>query len=198
MQLLNTLYVNTPGSYLRLDNATLRVDVERETRLRVQSGVAQARSDDTGDDVGLAGRPLELHPLAAGFLQDPGTGFDGGSDAEMLVGKGKIDDHHRMGAGSDDDLAVVDHLFEGRRNGRIAPRHDHRHAVADEDAVDPGAVDEFGGRPVVGGDHRQATFVPFRSREIGEGNAAGGVRHGVRMKGGGGRSVMAGGCGGAV
>jgi CRISPR-associated protein Cas1 len=35
MQLLNTLYVNTPGSYLRLDNATLRVDVERETRLRV-------------------------------------------------------------------------------------------------------------------------------------------------------------------
>ena len=35
MQLLNTLYVNTPGSYLRLDNDTLRVEVERETRLRV-------------------------------------------------------------------------------------------------------------------------------------------------------------------
>ena len=107
----------------------------------------------------------------------------------MLMGEGKIDDHHRMGAGPDDDLAVVDHLFEGRRNSRIAPRHDHRHAVADEDAVDPGAVDEFGGRPVVGGDHRQATFVPFRSREIGEGNAAGGVRHSVRIGKGGGRTV---------
>ena len=35
MQLLNTLYVTTPESYLRLDNDTLRVEVERETRLRV-------------------------------------------------------------------------------------------------------------------------------------------------------------------
>lgn len=35
MQLLNTLYVTTPDSYLRLDNDTLRVDMERETRLRV-------------------------------------------------------------------------------------------------------------------------------------------------------------------
>ena len=39
MQLLNTLYVTTADSYLRLDNDTLRVDVgigeDRETRLRV-------------------------------------------------------------------------------------------------------------------------------------------------------------------
>lgn len=36
MQLLNTLYVTLPDSYLRLDNDTLRVeDAERETRLRV-------------------------------------------------------------------------------------------------------------------------------------------------------------------
>jgi len=35
MQLLNTLYVNTPGSYLHLDNDTLRLEVEHETRLRV-------------------------------------------------------------------------------------------------------------------------------------------------------------------
>jgi CRISPR-associated protein Cas1 len=35
MQLLNTLYVTTPEAYLHLDNDTLRVDVERETRLRV-------------------------------------------------------------------------------------------------------------------------------------------------------------------
>lgn len=35
MQLLNTLYITTPDSYLRLDNDTLRVEVERETRLRV-------------------------------------------------------------------------------------------------------------------------------------------------------------------
>ena len=35
MQLLNTLYVTTPDAYLRLDNDTLRVEVERETKLRV-------------------------------------------------------------------------------------------------------------------------------------------------------------------
>ena len=35
MQLLNTLYVTTAESYLHLDNDTLRVDVEHETRLRV-------------------------------------------------------------------------------------------------------------------------------------------------------------------
>ncbi len=35
MQLLNTLYVTTFDTYLRLDNDTLRVEVDRETRLRV-------------------------------------------------------------------------------------------------------------------------------------------------------------------
>lgn len=35
MQLLNTLYVTLAGAWLRLDNDTLRVEVERETRLRV-------------------------------------------------------------------------------------------------------------------------------------------------------------------
>lgn len=35
MQLLNTLYVNTQDCYLRLDNDTVRVMVDEETRLRV-------------------------------------------------------------------------------------------------------------------------------------------------------------------
>lgn len=35
MQLLNTLYVTTPESYVHLDNATLRIEVDKETRLRV-------------------------------------------------------------------------------------------------------------------------------------------------------------------
>ena len=35
MQLLNTLYVTLPNSYLRLDNNTLRVEVDREARLQV-------------------------------------------------------------------------------------------------------------------------------------------------------------------
>ena len=35
MQLLNTLYITTEDTYLRLDNDTLRVEVDRETKLRV-------------------------------------------------------------------------------------------------------------------------------------------------------------------
>lgn len=35
MQLLNTLYVTLPESYLRLDNNTLRVEIDREPRLQV-------------------------------------------------------------------------------------------------------------------------------------------------------------------
>jgi len=34
-QLLNTLYITTEGAYLHLDHDTVRVEVERETRLRV-------------------------------------------------------------------------------------------------------------------------------------------------------------------
>lgn len=34
-QALNTLYVTTPDAYIHLDNDTLRVEVERETKLRV-------------------------------------------------------------------------------------------------------------------------------------------------------------------
>ncbi len=33
--LLNTLYVSTSGAYVHLDNDTLRIEIERETRLRV-------------------------------------------------------------------------------------------------------------------------------------------------------------------
>lgn len=35
MQLLNTLYVTSADTYLRLDNDTLRVEIEKETKLRV-------------------------------------------------------------------------------------------------------------------------------------------------------------------
>ena len=35
MQLLNTLYVTSEGSYLRIDNDTIVVEVEREVRLRL-------------------------------------------------------------------------------------------------------------------------------------------------------------------
>lgn len=35
--LQNTLYVMTPQAYVHIDNATLRVDVEREKKLQVRT-----------------------------------------------------------------------------------------------------------------------------------------------------------------
>lgn len=34
-QILNTLYVMTPNTYVHLDNDTLRIDVEREKKMQV-------------------------------------------------------------------------------------------------------------------------------------------------------------------
>ena len=47
MQLLNTLYVTLPDSRLRLDNDTLRVEQEQETRLRVPLHHLQAETRAT-------------------------------------------------------------------------------------------------------------------------------------------------------
>ena len=64
MQLLNTLYVTLPDSYLRLDNDTLRVEVEQETKLRVPLHHLQAVV--CFGHVGLSA-PL-MHRLASGGI----------------------------------------------------------------------------------------------------------------------------------
>ncbi len=64
MQLLNTLYVTTAGAYLRLDNDTLRVQVDEETRLRVPLHHLQAVV--CFGHVGLSA-PL-MHRLAEGGI----------------------------------------------------------------------------------------------------------------------------------
>jgi CRISP-associated protein Cas1 len=64
MQLLNTLYVTLPDSRLRLDNDTLRVEVEQETRLRVPLHHLQAVV--CFGHVGLSA-PL-MHRLASGGI----------------------------------------------------------------------------------------------------------------------------------
>jgi CRISP-associated protein Cas1 len=64
MQLLNTLYVTLPDSRLRLDNDTLRVEVEQETKLRVPLHHLQAVV--CFGHVGLSA-PL-MHRLAGGGI----------------------------------------------------------------------------------------------------------------------------------
>src|SRR5690606_375214 len=53
----------------------------------------------------------------------------------------------------------------------IVPLHDHRHAVADEDRLDAGRVDQGRHRIVVGGEHRDLLAGAFERLKIKDGNA---------------------------
>lgn len=64
MQLLNTLYVTTPEAYLRLDNDTISVNVDRETKLRVP--IHHLSSVVVFGAIGIS-TPL-MHRLAEGGL----------------------------------------------------------------------------------------------------------------------------------
>ena len=48
MQLLNTLYVTTPESYLRLENNTLRIELEDEVKLRGFAAVSRVAPRGSG------------------------------------------------------------------------------------------------------------------------------------------------------
>ena len=106
--------------------------------LRPQADVSHdwnTRRHQPGDHVCLPGGALELHPLAAGLLEDPGGRPDCRANAEVLEGERQVNDHHRPGHRPTHDLAVVDHLLERGRNRRVAARHHHRHAVANEHTI---------------------------------------------------------------
>ena len=60
-----------------------------------------------------------------------------------IAGKRHVDDDQRVLDGPADHLGVVDHLVERHRQRAVVPLDDHRHAVADEDALDAGRVDQL-------------------------------------------------------
>ena len=107
-----------------------------------------------GDHFGLVDAAFELHGLAAGFLQDAAGVFDRLVRAQVKAGERHVDDHERVLDGAADHFGVVDHFVERDGQRAVVPLHDHRHAVADENAFDAGRVDQPGHRVVVGRDHR--------------------------------------------
>lgn len=114
MQLLNTLYVTTPESYLRLDNDTLRVLLEDETRLRVPLHHLQAVV--CFGHVGVS-VPL-MHRLAdegiALVLLDAGGRFkarlEGATGGNVLLRQAQ----HRQAADSAFTLALARHIVAGK------------------------------------------------------------------------------------
>ena len=113
-QLLNTLYVTTPEAYIRLDHETLRVEIEKETRLQVplhhigavvcfgdvlMSPAFLHRCADDGRSVVL----LDRNGRFKGRLEGPVSG-------NVLLRKAQ----HEAVTNADRSLAIARHIVAGK------------------------------------------------------------------------------------
>ena len=131
-----------------------------------------ARRDQARDHFGLLHAAFQLHGLAAGLLQDPSGVFDRPINAQVKTGKRHIDDQQGMAHRTADHLGVIDHLFQRHRQRVGMALHDHREAVADQNALDAGRIDQLGRGIVVGGEHGDLPPGGFHRRELGNRDGA--------------------------
>ncbi|KQP21733.1 type I-C CRISPR-associated endonuclease Cas1c [Pseudorhodoferax sp. Leaf267] len=136
MQLLNTLYVTTPESYLRLDNDTLRVQVDDETRLRVplhhlQAVVCFGR---IGLSVPLMHR-LADEAITLVLLEDSGrfkARLEGRVSGNVLLRRAQ----HARSMASDFSLAFARACVAGKvKNARQVLLRGAREAKTDDDVA---------------------------------------------------------------
>ena len=136
MQLLNTLYVNTPESYLRLDNDTLRIMLGEETRLRVplhhlQAVVCFGR---IGLSVPLMHR-LADEAIALVLLDDNGrfkARLEGGTSGNVLLRRAQ----HTQSMNSAFTLDLARSFVAGKvKNTRQVLLRGARDAKAEADAA---------------------------------------------------------------
>lgn len=134
MQLLNTLYVTTAGAHLRLDNDTLRVQVDEESRLRVPLHHLQAVV--CFGHVGLSA-PL-MHRLAEGgtalvLLDDSGrfkARLEGATSGNVLLRQAQ----HRAAADPAFALELSRRIVAGKlKNQRHVLLRGARDAKAEAD-----------------------------------------------------------------
>lgn len=146
MQLLNTLYVTTPEAYLHLDNDTLRIEVEHETRLRVPlhhlsavvcfghvmiSPILMHRLADEGKSLVL----LDSHGRFKARLEGPVAG-------NVLL---RLDQHRRV-AEADFRLAAAKSCIAGKlKNCRqVLLRGARETGRADDNAALAATAEELG------------------------------------------------------
>jgi CRISP-associated protein Cas1 len=136
VQLLNTLYVTIPESYLRLENDTLRVEVERDTKLRVP--LHHLGSVVCFGHIGISA-PL-MHRLAEDgialvLLDDRGrfkARLEGGVSGNVLLRRAQ---HQRAGDGVF-ALSIAKACVAGKiRNARQVLLRGAREAKSGDDAI---------------------------------------------------------------
>jgi len=136
MQLLNTLYVTTPESYVHLDNNTVRLDVAHETKLRVplhhlgavvcfgQVSVSLPLMHKLADS-GVSLVLLDMHGRFKARLEGPVSG-------NVLLRQAQ----HRLAGDPAFALSVARNCIAGKvRNCRQVLLRGAREAKGDEDAA---------------------------------------------------------------
>ncbi|GAA0720594.1 type I-C CRISPR-associated endonuclease Cas1c [Dokdonella soli] len=133
--LLNTLYVMTEGSYLRLDNDTVRIEVERETRLRVplhHLGGIVTLGDDVMLSPALLSRCAESG-VSVTLLSRSGrfrARVEGPVSGNVLLRRAQ----HDANSSPDRTLALSRNILAGKlRNSRTVLLRGAREAKADDD-----------------------------------------------------------------
>ena len=134
-------------------------------------GKAQMAHDgDAGREDALDGfehlfAPFQLDGVGAGLLHDADGGGESLLGVALIGAEGHVDDNEGPGDGAGDGGGVDDHLVEGDGEGGLVALHDVGGAVADEDDIDFGAVDELRHGVVVGGEHSDFLAMEFHILE---------------------------------
>ncbi|MGH8162455.1 MAG: type I-C CRISPR-associated endonuclease Cas1c [Gammaproteobacteria bacterium] len=134
--LLNTLYVMTAGSYLHLDNDTVRIEVERETKLRIPLHHLQAivTFGDVLTSPALVGRCMQSG-IGMTLLDRNGrfrARVEGPVNGNVLLRKAQFESSADPVA----SMKLARNIVAGKlRNSRVILQRGCREAKADADRV---------------------------------------------------------------
>jgi hypothetical protein len=152
--------------------------------LRRQTDVPHHRNlgaRDARDRIRHRDATFEFHGLCAAVLHQPDRGAHGVFGRHLVGAERHVADDHRAPTGAGDEPRVVDHLVERHRQRGLVALHHIAEAVADQDQVDPGLVEDAREREVVGGQHR-ASLAALFARGEGSHGETGVARRGDRKR----------------
>tara|TARA_E500000178_G_scaffold30337_2_gene27478 strand:+ start:6695 stop:7420 length:726 start_codon:yes stop_codon:yes gene_type:complete len=132
-------------------------------RLRCQAQMAHHRDAAAYEAVhhlqGFRFGPLELDPLALGFLEETPGGSHSSISPALIAQKGQVADHRCVLQAALDGGGVMQHRLEGDRQRRgMAQRH-HRQRITHQDQIHTSGFRPVGAEGVPGRQHRDG--LPF-------------------------------------
>ena len=114
-----------------------------------------AGAGDRADAFGLIAAALELDRTGAALFDQANRGAQRVFVADLVGAEGHVGHDVRARRSARDGLRVVDHAFQRDRRRFVEAENDVADAIADENDVDAGALDELAERRVVRGRDRK-------------------------------------------